>query len=219
MSGDTNRSSEQVNKHFMGKSIREIPAGWVQNPDGSYSKPKGKEVLLMGGKVSEKVTVPFDATPISLKKLGDLFKEPDGIGKMMARVEASLCGLPIEFVVEHEPTPAPRMTQQDKWLKRPCVVRYFAFRAAVKAAAGVIDKIPDRIECTFHVTMPESWSKKKKAAMAGLPHRQKCDVDNLIKGTVDALFEQDGAIHEMEGKKRWCYPGHGRVVVKLFFFK
>lgn len=32
---------------FMGKSIREIPAGWIENPDGSYSKPNGKEILLM----------------------------------------------------------------------------------------------------------------------------------------------------------------------------
>lgn len=186
----------------MGKSIREVPPGWIENPDGSFSKPKGKEIILLH----------------STEKPASLTPSVDNIGATATRMLDQISGVR-EFVVEHEPVPAPRMTRSDKWRKRPCVMRYRDFCDAIKRAAGPVGEVVDRIECFFFVTMPASWSKKKCAKMAGKPHRQRLDVDNLIKGVCDALYEQDGAIHEMEGKKRWCYPGQGRVVVRLINFK
>jgi len=186
----------------MGKSIREIPAGWIKNSDGSYSKPKGQEVLLMLHGAEKKPAL----TP-SIENIGVTAKS------MLEQISGVM-----EFTVEHEPTPAPRMTKSDKWKKRPRVVRYFEFRDAVQRAAGPVSNVADRIECEFYFTMPASWSKKKCAAMAGKPHRQRPDGDNCLKAVLDSLYEEDGAVHETVTKKRWCYPGQGRVVVRLITF-
>lgn len=188
---------------FMGKSIREIPAGWVENSDGSYSKPKGKEILLMMNSAEAKPQL----VP-SVEKIGITAKS------MLDQISGVK-----EFVVEHEPTPAPRMTKSDKWKRRPRVMRYFDFRDAVQRAAGPVSDVADRIECSFFFTMPSSWSKKKCAEMAGKPHRQRPDADNCLKAVLDALYEEDGAVHETETRKRWCYPGQGRVVVRLITFR
>lgn len=212
----------------MSKSIRSVPAGWIKNPDGSFSKPKGQEIILLHGDAKDAAALDEvlerpefrralmfgDAPALSKSSKSALFEHCGVTAKSMLDAISGVR----EFIVEHEPVAAPRMTRQDKWLKRPRVMRYREFCAAVKSAAGVVAEVPDRIECNFYVTMPESWSKKKQASMAGKPHRQRLDVDNMLKGVSDALFEQDGAIHEMEGRKRWCYPGQGCVVVKLFFF-
>jgi Holliday junction resolvase RusA-like endonuclease len=46
--------------------------------------------------------------------------------------------------------------------------------------------------------MPPSWSKKKRVAMAGQPHKNKPDLDNLIKAFKDALCDDDSFVHTYE---------------------
>ena len=59
----------------------------------------------------------------------------------------------------------------------------------------------------FHIPMPESWSVKKKQANDGQPHLGKPDVDNLAKGLLDALYEDDAHIWSIWAEKRWAFTG------------
>lgn len=103
------------------------------------------------------------------------------------------------------PIPKPRMTQRDRWAQRPPVLRYRAFCDEVRLK-GV--SLP---ECGWHVTfvlpMPQSWSKKKRAAMAGKPHQQKPDADNLLKALMDAIYKDDCAIWDVRVTKLWGEAG------------
>lgn len=100
-----------------------------------------------------------------------------------------------------KPVPAPRMTQSDKWKKRPCVTRYFNFRDKINATDIVINKGGTVI--IFDIAMPKSWSKKKKAEMLHQPHNQKPDTDNLSKAILDALFIEDKEVYNFIPYKFW----------------
>lgn len=107
------------------------------------------------------------------------------------------------FIVLIEPMGAPRMTQRDKWKKRPVVLRYFAFKDKMRAACKRIMTAPATVSWTAYFPMPESWSAKKKAAMSGKPHCTKPDRDNVDKAILDALFEQDQCVATGTITKRW----------------
>lgn len=106
-----------------------------------------------------------------------------------------------------DPVPRPRMTRKDKWANRPCVQRYFAFRDLVRLMGPKEEDVPDELMMTFYVPMPKSWSKKKKRLMAGKPHRQKPDIDNFVKGLLDALLDEDKRIYRVDAAKYWSYTG------------
>lgn len=111
--------------------------------------------------------------------------------------------------LDFSPIPKPRMTQRDKWARRPCVLRYFAFKDKVRAAEARIADSGSVI--TFVVPMPKSWSKKKRAAMDGTPHQQKPDIDNLTKALLDAIFDDDSRVYQISTSKVWGV--HGQIVI------
>lgn len=173
--------------------------GYTKNADGTFSKPGFKKAMT--------------------ETLVEVLRPEIGkINQTAASMLADISGVK-QFIVPVEPVGAPRMTQRDKWKKRPCVLRYFAFRDAVRKAVGPIASVPDRVDCIFYFAMPKSWSKKKQAKFVGLPHRVKPDRDNCDKAICDSLFEEDSAIHEGSQIKRWCWPGQERVVIKLTYQK
>lgn len=100
------------------------------------------------------------------------------------------------------PVPAPRMTRRDKWMKppRPAVGAYFFFRDQVRAL-GV--KISDGDHITFNIPMPPSWSAKKRTEFNGKPHRNRPDLDNMLKALMDAVFGEDAHIFMLSIEKRW----------------
>ena len=103
------------------------------------------------------------------------------------------------------PVAKPRMTQRDTWKKRPCVLKYRAFKDECKKA-GI--EIPIQgIHVIFFMPMPNSWSKKKKDAMRGQPHKQKPDVDNLAKALLDAIHVDDCVVWDIRITKRWWDEG------------
>ena len=111
----------------------------------------------------------------------------------------------MKFTIPGDPIGAPRMTQSDKWKKRPCVVRYREWKDKARAAAGTLPHI-SRIESVSWVATfspPASWSKKKRAAMLGTLHRVKPDRDNIDKALLDALFPDDQQIAKGSIEKRW----------------
>jgi Holliday junction resolvase RusA-like endonuclease len=103
------------------------------------------------------------------------------------------------------PMSKPRMTKRDRWAKRPVVLKYFAYRDLVKEIGVALP------ECNYHVIfvlpIPASWSKKKKAEHKGQPHRQRPDKDNLEKGLLDAVFEEDSVVWDGRVSKIWGETG------------
>lgn len=103
------------------------------------------------------------------------------------------------------PVPKPRMTQGDRWSKRKPVLNYFAFKSECKLKGVTIP------ECNYHVIfvipMPKSWSNKKRAEMKGKPHQQRPDKDNLEKGLLDAIFDEDCRVWDGRATKIWGETG------------
>jgi len=104
------------------------------------------------------------------------------------------------------PTPKPRMTQSDRWKRRPATERYWKFCDQIKAAGVELSEAGAVI--TFILPMPQSWSKKKREQMHGQPHQQKPDLDNLLKALADAIYEDDCKIWNYKSvSKRWGNEG------------
>lgn len=109
------------------------------------------------------------------------------------------------------PVPKPRMTQRDKWKKRPCVVRYRAFCDDVRLRGVTLPESGWHV--TFYIPMPESWSDSKKGRMNGMPHQQIPDKDNLEKALLDAVFDDDSVVWDGRVTKRWGYVGCIKVEI------
>lgn len=117
-----------------------------------------------------------------------------------------------KLVIPIKPMGKPRMTRRDKWAKRPAVVAYREYADNIRSAcAGKIPKDAFSVSWTAYLPMPDSWSQKKKVSMAGKPHRSKPDRDNIDKGILDALFENDSGISFGVLKKFWDDGGGSRI--------
>tara|TARA_R110000822_G_scaffold112812_4_gene243798 strand:- start:1584 stop:1970 length:387 start_codon:yes stop_codon:yes gene_type:complete len=102
------------------------------------------------------------------------------------------------------PVSKPRMTRADTWKKRPCVTRYWAYKDELNEKIKELDiKVQDELFLEFYMPMPKSWSKKKKLDLLNKPHQQKPDIDNLVKGVMDAIFKEDSHVHTIYAKKIW----------------
>lgn len=109
------------------------------------------------------------------------------------------------MIYDITPVSKPRMTQRDKWAKRKPVLEYFAYKQECKLK-GV--ELPEsNYHVTFILPMPSSWSKKKRAEMNGKPHQQRPDKDNLEKGLLDALFDDDSTVWDGRVTKLWGEKG------------
>ena len=110
------------------------------------------------------------------------------------------------FIYDICPVTKPRQTRSDVWKKRKCVLKYRAFADEVRAAG--IQLPPSGASVVFHLPMPKSWSKKKRAAIVGQPHQQVPDVSNLLKALEDAVHSDDSHIWHYSGlAKRWGLKG------------
>ena len=112
---------------------------------------------------------------------------------------------------EIEPVAKPRMTRRDVWLKPPRkpVLAYRNFANSLKNYA-LRDRyfVSNPLSLIFVMSMPKSWSGKKRERMCGEPHTTKPDLDNLIKAFKDALCENDSFVHTYAGmKKVWGEEG------------
>ena len=110
------------------------------------------------------------------------------------------------------PIGKPRMTQSDKWKKRPAVVRYYAFKDELRKAVGELGDV-EILSWVAYLPIPKSWTKKKKLEMKGKPHRQKPDRDNIDKAILDALFKDDSGIAGGTIFKYWDDGKGTRLVI------
>jgi len=89
------------------------------------------------------------------------------------------------------------------------MVKYWEFKDRVREASrgktGRIESTGEIGRFLIWMPLPQSWSKKKKAAMRGQPHQAETgDLDNITKSFLDALFERDGFIWKIGHlEKRW----------------
>ena len=105
-----------------------------------------------------------------------------------------------------DPVPKPRMTRSDNWKQRPSVMRYRAFKDKCRDLNVQLREYGCSI--IFHVAMPKSWSKKKRAEHIGQANRQTPDLDNYLKALSDAIFFDDSAIWHYNGLcKLWAETG------------
>ena len=119
------------------------------------------------------------------------------------------------MILDVSPCSKPRMTRADRWKKRQSVLKFFAFRDAVKQSPAwktlqLLDM--DSFKIVFHVPMPKSWSKKKKAQFEGKPHQQRPDLDNYLKAWKDSVYEEDAVVWHVEATKLWT-SGPGYIMV------
>ena len=113
-----------------------------------------------------------------------------------------------KFVFNIDPQPKPRMVKSDAWKKRPCVLRYWAYKDELNLIANRIGfEMPETMAIKFVLPMPKSWSEKKKCKMVGEPHKQTPDLDNLCKAFWDCLADQDKHLWYVVLTKYWDYEG------------
>lgn len=118
------------------------------------------------------------------------------------------------MVIMMVPVAKPRMTQRDRWAKRPAVVRYHEFCDELRLRWGN-QEVPEKVSIKFYLPMPKSWSKKKRKEMVWKPHQQRPDVDNLVKAFLDALCEEDSYIYGVRAEKYWS-DDEGQIWVSAY---
>lgn len=109
------------------------------------------------------------------------------------------------MVLDITPVPKPRMTQRDRWARRPAVSRYRDYKDELWRFG--VRALPEALGVIFTLPMPQSWSNRKRTRHAGSPHKSRPDLDNLIKGLLDAILEEDSGIHRMTARKIWGATG------------
>jgi Holliday junction resolvase RusA-like endonuclease len=114
-------------------------------------------------------------------------------------------------IIQIEPNTKPRMTVSDKWKKRPCVLQYRAFCDELRLKTGNF-QLSSSFKIVFFLSMPKSWSKKKRDLMRGQPHQETPDLDNLLKAVNDALLEQDKVIFQIDASKWWA--DEGKIIIQ-----
>ncbi len=104
------------------------------------------------------------------------------------------------------PIPKPRMTQRDKWKQRPCVVKYRAWADTIRWACR--GKLPE----TIHGIQLQFVLPNPKHKEGFIRHQVKPDLDNLIKGAIDAVTGNDQTIWQILAEKHYD-DGRGPMLV------
>lgn len=122
------------------------------------------------------------------------------------------------FIIYGKPVAKPRMTQRDKWKRRPCVVQYREFCDRARAAAGWNEKriisVPTALSARVFVDLPVT-KVKVRGRLPGAPCTGKPDWDNLGKSLGDALFHNDQMIWRGVVEKYWDDGQGARIEVEI----
>lgn len=135
--------------------------------------------------------------------------EPDPELDYRVTITDSLSFDPIALDIN--PLPLPRMTRKDSFDPKPIVISYREYAGELRRAfkeRGVTE-LPYSF-CLFFVrSMPQSWSQKRKKKSAGTVHQSRPDLDNLVKGVLDALCgskeKDDSRVAILLAAKFWGY--------------
>lgn len=113
------------------------------------------------------------------------------------------------MIIVIDPLAKPRMTRADKWAKRPCVLRYRAYKDELRLKG--LPALTGELKIKFVLPMPKSWPKWQHVEMAGRPHQQKPDIDNLVKAIMDAGGLDDSHVWSLSATKVWGEWGYLEV--------
>jgi len=119
-----------------------------------------------------------------------------------------------ELVIEIEPMGAPRTTRNSRFnpTKSNAIDRYVATTTKIREDCALLGyKLGAVLNVRFEISMPKSWSDKKRAQHAGRPHQSKPDLDNMIKLVMDAFKGDDSHVHTITARKIWATTG--RIVI------
>ena len=129
----------------------------------------------------------------------------------------------IAFTIPGNPVGKPRMTRQDKWIKRPRVMRYRAWcdmaKIAFKSAWKVSNSFMGEndaliINITAYLPIPKSL---KKQIIGGQAHIKRPDRDNILKSVQDALngvaYKDDRQVYD--GRTTKLYSNNPRTEVEI----
>jgi len=138
----------------------------------------------------------------------------------------------LEFTVEGEPVSKLRhrtTKSGHKFTPKKCVDAERRIKLEADTAAIVNDWVkakrgePLKVIMAFGMTMPKSWSKKKKGEMLLEPCCKKPDLDNLVKLVFDAIngnkkdpsrvWEDDDQVVEIQAHKYWATIGSTSVEI------
>ena len=132
------------------------------------------------------------------------------------------------YVFDVNPCSAPRMTKSDSWKldpnhknpkqrQRPAVTKWFRYERTIQAISLQNRfKLQKSLNIHFFIPMADSWSKKKRAEKHLQPHDATPDIDNLLKGFMDASATQDSYVYRVTAEKTWSEKGYVVVYEDLF---
>ena len=104
----------------------------------------------------------------------------------------------------------PRVTRGNTYMPH----EYIRARDSLRLLFGPVTVAPP---WALHVTavraMPASWSKRRRAEMAGAWCVSKPDADNIVGAVMDALFEDDAAVVEVACRKVWGATAELRIEI------
>lgn len=124
------------------------------------------------------------------------------------------------LTIPGQPIAKPRMTQQDKWLKRKAVVAYWEWAAKARSQAVealVFDEVAPAMVVVIraYFGFPPSYSGKKCVRLGGKPHIIRPDSDNIGKAVLDSIWpKDDSAVYDLRIVKRWDDGAGPRVEIQ-----
>ena len=111
----------------------------------------------------------------------------------------------LEFNINPVPASRPRVTRWSTYYPK----KYTQFKLDMIALTSELDLTPFegslRVDIGFYISMPKSWSKKKKESKESSYCDNNADVDNYLKAILDSLNEgvyvDDRQIVEISARK------------------
>lgn len=118
------------------------------------------------------------------------------------------------IILDIEPIGKVRMVRSDAWSGRVAVAKYWKYKDDLNKLANSNQyKIKNKLKVKFYLSMPKSWSSRKKTRMDKKPHDSKPDLDNLLKAFMDCLMENDSKVYKIESSKYWAIKGYIEVMI------
>jgi len=102
--------------------------------------------------------------------------------------------------IETAPMAKPRMTQRDKWNKRPIVRRWNAYKDTVRLLSPPKFELP---MFNYWMIFTFAISARSNPSKIGTPHQSKPDKDNLEKGILDIFLADDSMVFDGRVTKLW----------------
>ena len=102
--------------------------------------------------------------------------------------------------------------------KHPVHAYKRAVHEAAVAAGLPVFSGPVDVEIAAVFSMPKSWSKKKRDALACDLHAQKPDADNIAKSILDALsafWRDDAQVAVLRVRKMWSVSWHAGTHIRI----